>query len=265
MSTPKTAKDAKPGDRIWVKNSVGEVYEWKIISPELYTGSLSIDVIWGFLADDETVIGGVMIKPFSVDGSWEIGGRVLWPHDILNEDTWLTPMMCGLNLSDADKAAIQDHVRKHSAPAIVPKKRSAADARAGNEVWVIDIATNVMFEGIVWTTEPSPLGWKLEIGVGDTRYLRFENTFGINWGFPEDRPDTAKALPVDQPAPDEEKPLPPQLGNVALLIKAKGSDWVKANYPDLWDAYKAAGLEKVRSAAEKLARPGPLAGKTIQF
>jgi hypothetical protein len=110
--------------------------------------------------------------------------------------------------------------------------------------------------------------------VGNYSYSRYFSDFGIEWGFPEDRPDAqkakrndaTKALPglIQEQMPAPKQPSP-QFGNVKLLIKKKGLDWVKANLPDAWRALAAAELEKVRQESEKMSKPGPLAGKKVRL
>lgn len=266
-NTKKQPQEAQVGDRVWAKQGetmvAGHITETKIFFGDdrgsmvrIFGSAYGLDEFkdaWGFLADGETVIGGVLIRPSTIRArGWLVGGYSFTTSTI--KELGLHCKCCQeYALFDSHIAEIQAHVRKHSAPVTVPKKRTANDAEEGDDIYV-------MFKDGPVRRRVKSVKKCVSVRTICGYTYSFE-AYGAKWGFWEDRPDTTKALPSDQPAPDEGKPLPPQLGNVALLIKAKGSDWVKANYPDLWDAYKAAGLEKVRSAAEKLAKPGPLAGK----
>jgi hypothetical protein len=266
----KTAKDAQKGDRVWVKRYPTRHFEEVVIdNPEHWTEDDDFNEDWGYLADNETVIGGQLVKPGNPDlviKEWGIGHYHEFEQDILEGRGTFLDALDNLKMNDGDMQAIQDHVRKHSGSA-APKKRTAADARVGDPTWVKHLATHEIIDGVI--EEVATVG--LDILAGHNSYSRYFSDFGIEWGFPEDRPDTQKAKRNDATKAlpgliQEQMPAPkqpgPQFGNVRLLIKSKGADWVKANLPDAWKAYKDAEMEKVRQEGDRLSKPGPLAGKT---
>lgn len=261
----KTAQEARKGDRVWVKRYPTRHLEEVVIdNPEHWTESDDFNEDWGYLADNETVIGGQMLRN-PKPNLWYLGIGSYWADSILGNHKAFDDWCKTLDLSDADITAIVDHVRKHSA-ADKPK-RTAKDARTGDEIWRKDGGKIVKDK--VYSNYSSG---RVAANYDDaTEYYTLYDyaVFGIEWGFWEDRPQVQEAKPEQprdepkaQPAPQQPSP---QFGNVKLLIKSKGLDWVKANIPDAYAAYQAhrdAGIRASREAYDKLAKPGILAGKT---
>lgn len=143
----KTAEQAQVGDRVWLSLGTGGLVETCVLEPELYNED---DMDWGFLAADETVIGGVLVKPGSPDlviKEWVIGRYNVFEHYILEGRGTFLDALNNLKMNDGDMQAIQDHVRKHSGSAapkqdkparqaeILPRKLIAVNA-AGAELWI---------------------------------------------------------------------------------------------------------------------------------
>lgn len=251
----KTAQEARKGDRVWVKRYPTRHLEEVVIdNPEHWTESDDFNEDWGYLADNETVIGGVLVKPSGADAGWLIDIYSIPLDSILSDGNAFTKCCDYFKMNDGDMQAIQDHVRKHSAAS--KPKRTAKDAQIGDKVWLAG------YGGLIETEITHVYATSVEIGDAECFDL---SAFGTDWGFWEDRPQAHEAKPEQPKAEPKAQPAPeqpsPQFGNVKLLIKTKGLDWVKANLPDAWRAYKDAGLEKARQEGDKLAKPGILAGK----
>jgi hypothetical protein len=161
MEKKTKASQLRVGDRIWF-NDRGTMKVFSVETPSHWMQNEHFNEDWGFLCDNETVIGGQILRPNPSDSdTWLIGDYSIKTASIYAGGESFLNCTAHYSMLHKDREDIQKHVARgyavpvtKRAPIVIKLPRTAQDVKAGDEIWVKKNDNAGKYIGIVDEADP---------------------------------------------------------------------------------------------------------------